>query len=32
MRWEKNSIGMRRIFHMKSLLPTMAIFPFSFML
>ena len=27
MRWEKNSIGMRRIFHMYSLLPTMLILP-----
>ena len=27
MRWEKNSIGMRRIFHMNSLLPTTAILP-----
>ena len=30
MRWEKNSIGMRRIFHMNSLLPTTAILPLIF--
>ena len=27
MRWVKNSTGMRRIFHMKVLLPTRAILP-----
>ena len=29
-RWEKNSVGMRRIFHMNSLLPTIAILPLIF--
>ncbi len=31
MRWEKNAIGMRRIFHIKVLLPTTAILPLIFM-
>ena len=29
-RWEKNSVGMRRTFHMNSLLPTIAILPLIF--
>ena len=30
MRWEKNSIGILRTFHMKEPLPTTAILPFIF--